>query len=167
MKNKEQSRLIAALYTRLSDDDEKDGTSVSIETQEKILTDFCKQHNICIYDVYIDDGFTGTNFNRPDFKRMMEDVNAKRVNVVIVKDLSRFGRNYLQVPSFSSSSLSLVYSAAINLLCSLHFIFTSLSEQSDGCTFIIQPLLYYVKCANYFFKNYLHLYFPFPDEAIL
>ena len=46
MKSKEQSRLIAALYTRLSDDDEKDGTSVSIETQEKILTDFCKQNNI-------------------------------------------------------------------------------------------------------------------------
>lgn len=102
MKSKEQSRLIAALYTRLSDDDEKDGTSVSIETQEKILTDFCKQNNICIYDVYIDDGYTGTNFNRPDFKRMMEDVKAKRVNVVIVKDLSRFGRNYLQVGSYIS-----------------------------------------------------------------
>lgn len=102
MKYKEQSRLIAALYCRLSDDDEKDGTSVSIETQEKILTDYCKQHNICIYDVYIDDGYTGTNFNRPDFKRMMEDVKAKRVNVVVVKDLSRFGRNYLQVGSYIS-----------------------------------------------------------------
>ena len=79
MKCKEQSRLIAALYTRLSDDDEKDGTSVSIETQEKILTDFCKQHNICIYDVYIDDGFTGTHFNRPDFKRMMEDIHIVHI----------------------------------------------------------------------------------------
>jgi len=102
MKYKEQSRLIAALYCRLSDDDEKDGTSVSIETQEKILTDFCKQHSICIYDVYKDDGFTGTNFNRPDFKRMMEDVKANRVNVIIVKDLSRFGRNYLQVGFYIS-----------------------------------------------------------------
>ena len=102
MKSKEQSRLIAALYCRLSDDDEKDGTSVSIETQEKLLTDYCKQHGICIYGVYKDDGFTGTNFNRPDFKRMMEDVKAKRVNVVIVKDLSRFGRNYLQVGFYIS-----------------------------------------------------------------
>ena len=102
MKGKEQSRLIAALYCRLSDDDEKDGTSVSIETQEKLLTDYCKQHGICIYGVYKDDGFTGTNFNRPDFKRMMEDVKAKRVNVVIVKDLSRFGRNYLQVGFYIS-----------------------------------------------------------------
>ena len=102
MKKKEQNRLIAALYCRLSDDDEKDGTSVSIETQEKFLTDFCKTNNITIYDVYIDDGFTGTNFNRPDFNRMMEDVNAKRVNVVIVKDLSRFGRNYLQVGFYIS-----------------------------------------------------------------
>ena len=56
MKKKEQNRLIAALYCRLSDDDEKDGTSVSIETQEKFLTDFCKTNNITIYDVYIDDG---------------------------------------------------------------------------------------------------------------
>ena len=102
MKYKEQSRLIAGLYTRLSDDDEKDGTSVSIETQEKILTDYCRQNNICIYDVYIDDGYTGTNFNRPDFKRMMEDIKAKKINVVIVKDLSRFGRNYLQVGSYIS-----------------------------------------------------------------
>ena len=102
MKGKEQSRLIAALYCRLSDDDEKDGTSVSIETQEKLLTDYCKQHGICIYGVYKDDGFTGTNFNRPDFKRMMEDVKSKRVNVVIVKDLSRFGRNYLQVGFYIS-----------------------------------------------------------------
>ena len=52
MKSKEQSRLIAALYTRLSDDDEKDGTSVSIETQEKILTDFCKQ-NISAFTMFI------------------------------------------------------------------------------------------------------------------
>lgn len=102
MKGKEQSRLIAALYCRLSDDDEKDGTSVSIATQEKILTDFCKQHGICIYDVYIDDGYTGTNFNRPGFNRLMEDAKAKRINVVIVKDLSRFGRNYLQVGSYIS-----------------------------------------------------------------
>lgn len=102
MKNIGQSRLIAALYCRLSDDDEKDGTSVSIATQEKILTDFCKQHGICIYDVYIDDGYTGTNFNRPGFNRLMEDAKAKRINVVIVKDLSRFGRNYLQVGSYIS-----------------------------------------------------------------
>lgn len=102
MKVKEQSRLIAALYCRLSDDDEKDGTSISIETQQKLLTDFCRKNNICIYDVYIDDGYSGTNFNRPDFKRMMSDVEAGRVNVVIVKDLSRFGRNYLQVGSYIS-----------------------------------------------------------------
>lgn len=101
-KYKEQSRLIAAGYCRLSDDDEKDGTSVSIETQEKILTDFCQSHGIAIYDIYKDDGYTGTNFNRPDFKRMMEDVKKGLVNVVVVKDLSRFGRNYLQVGSYIS-----------------------------------------------------------------
>ncbi len=102
MKKIEQSRLIAALYGRLSDDDENDGTSVSIETQEKILTEYCRTHGYDIYDVYMDDGYTGTNFDRPDFKRMMQDINDKKVNVVIVKDLSRFGRNYLQVGSYIS-----------------------------------------------------------------
>jgi hypothetical protein len=58
MKLKEQSRLIAGCYCRLSDDDEKDGTSISIETQRKILTEYCKEHGIQVYDVYEDDGFT-------------------------------------------------------------------------------------------------------------
>lgn len=102
MKLKEQSRLIAGCYCRLSDDDEKDGTSISIETQRKILTEYCKEHGIQVYDVYEDDGFTGTNFNRPSFKRMMEDAKSKVINVIIVKDLSRFGRNYLQVGSYIS-----------------------------------------------------------------
>ncbi len=89
----------------MSDDDEKDGTSVSIETQEKVLTDFCKKNGIRIYDMYKDDGYTGTNFNRPDFIRMMEDAKAKRIDVIIVKDLSRFGRNYIQVGLYISEIL--------------------------------------------------------------
>ena len=87
MKLKEQSRLIAGCYCRLSDDDEKDGTSISIETQRKILTEYCKEHGIQVYDVYEDDGFTGTNFNRPSFKRMMEDAKSKVINVIIVKSI--------------------------------------------------------------------------------
>ncbi len=102
MTKKEQSGLYAGIYTRLSDDDENDGTSISIETQIKILTEYCKVHGFCVYDIYSDDGYTGTNFNRPGFLRMMEDIRAKRVNLVIVKDLSRFGRNYLQVGTYIS-----------------------------------------------------------------
>ena len=86
MKKTEQSRTIAAIYKRLSDDDDQDGTSVSIETQGKILTDYCNTHGFLVYDHYSDDGYTGTNFNRPDFQRMMKDAKEGRFNTVIVKD---------------------------------------------------------------------------------
>ena len=102
MNYKEQSKIIAAIYNRLSDDDEQDGTSISIETQRKINSDFCKSNGMIIYDYYDDDGYSGTNFNRPNFLRMMEDAKAKKFNVVVVKDLSRFGRNYLQVGAYLS-----------------------------------------------------------------
>ena len=87
----------AACYCRLSKDDENDGTSVSIETQRQILSDYCKANQLNIYDFYCDDGFTGTNFERPDYKRMMSDIDSGLINTVIVKDLSRFGRNYIEV----------------------------------------------------------------------
>ena len=98
----EQSRVIAGLYGRLSDDDDQDGTSVSIETQVKILTDYARDHGMTVYDTYTDDGFTGTNFNRPSFKRLMEDAGNGTINTIIVKDLSRFGRNYLEVGRYIS-----------------------------------------------------------------
>lgn len=96
----EQSIYKAACYCRLSRDDEQDGTSVSIETQVKVLEDYCKSNNIGVVDFYCDDGFTGTNFDRPNFKRMMSDVNKGNVNMVVVKDLSRFGRNYIEVGKY-------------------------------------------------------------------
>lgn len=96
----EQSIYKAACYCRLSRDDEQDGTSVSIETQVKVLEDYCKSNDIGVVDFYCDDGFTGTNFDRPNFKRMMSDVNKGNVNMVVVKDLSRFGRNYIEVGKY-------------------------------------------------------------------
>lgn len=99
---KEQSKLIAGVYCRLSDDDDQDGTSVSIETQRKINGEYCRTNGIIVYDYYCDDGWSGTNFKRPAFERMMNDVKEKKINAVIVKDLSRFGRNYLQVGSYLS-----------------------------------------------------------------
>ena len=100
MKSKEQRRTIAACYCRLSDDDDQDGTSVSIETQTKILGDYCRDHGMEVYDFYKDDGYTGTNFNRPAFKRMMKDAGNGFVNTIVVKDLSRFGREHLQVGNY-------------------------------------------------------------------
>lgn len=96
MMNFGQGNYIAGCYCRLSRDDEHDGTSVSIETQRKVLEDFCHSHGWKIYDFYCDDGFTGTNFDRPAFQRMMADVETGTLNMIVVKDLSRLGRNYIE-----------------------------------------------------------------------
>lgn len=87
----------AALYCRLSSDDAYLGESGSIQTQRALLTQYCKENSIPVYDVYVDDGFSGTNFERPDFKRMLADLENHKANLVIVKDLSRFGREYAQM----------------------------------------------------------------------
>lgn len=97
---REQSKMTAGCYCRLSDDDAQDGMSISIETQMKILGDYCRENGINVYSYYRDDGFTGTNFNRPSFKRMMQDAENGLINCIVVKDLSRFGRNYLQVGNY-------------------------------------------------------------------
>lgn len=96
----EQGKYIAACYCRLSRDDENDGTSVSIETQKKVLEDYCRSNGYEVYDFYCDDGYTGTNFDRPSFKRLMSDVNDGVANLIVVKDLSRFGRNYIEVGKY-------------------------------------------------------------------
>ena len=88
--------ILTACYCRLSKDDEQDGSSVSIETQSNILSDYCKTNSFQIFDFYCDDGFTGTNFDRPEFKRMMSDAESGKINTIVVKDLSRLGRNYIE-----------------------------------------------------------------------
>ena len=75
----------AGLYLRLSKDDEQAGESVSIGTQRAILLDFCQQEGYAIHDIYIDDGYSGLNFNRPGFQRMIEDIEKGKINLVITK----------------------------------------------------------------------------------
>ena len=86
----------AAIYCRLSKDDEQKGDSVSIETQKMMLTKFCREQSIEIFDIYVDDGYSGLNFNRPSFKRLVQDLEDGKFNTVITKDLSRLGRDYIQ-----------------------------------------------------------------------
>lgn len=86
----------AAIYCRLSKDDEQKGDSVSIETQKMMLTKFCREQSIEIFDIYVDDGYSGLNFNRPSFKRLIQDLEDGKFNTVITKDLSRLGRDYIQ-----------------------------------------------------------------------
>ena len=84
-----------AIYCRLSLDDGNEGDSSSIKTQKIMLEEYVKEKGFNIYDYYIDDGYSGLNFNRPAFKRMIKDIEAGFVNLVITKDLSRLGRDYI------------------------------------------------------------------------
>lgn len=88
--------LITALYCRLSQEDERLGESLSIENQRMMLEKYARDKDFPNLQFYVDDRYSGANFNRPDFKRMMADIEAGKVGIVIVKDQSRLGRDYLQ-----------------------------------------------------------------------
>lgn len=88
------------IYMRLSRDDERSGESMSIENQRIILLKYVEQHGGNIVDEYIDDGWSGTDFNRPGVMRLLEDAKMGKIDTIIVKDLSRFGRNYIQVGQY-------------------------------------------------------------------
>ena len=105
----DSEKYIAGLYERLSNEkievgngdvvetseDEKESGSIS--TQKLFNENFCKENNIKIYDHYSDDGYSGATFDRPDFNRLVQDIENKKINLVIVKDLSRFGRLSSQI----------------------------------------------------------------------
>ena len=91
----ENSIYRAAIYCRLSKDDDQVGESVSIETQKMMLQDYCRERGFSIYEIYADDGYSGLNFDRPAFMRMLEDIDSGKVNLVVTKDLSRLGRDYI------------------------------------------------------------------------
>ncbi len=97
-KNKQ---YMAGLYCRLSKDDDQDGESISISTQKAILEDYCQKNDYQIYKFYIDDGFSGLNFNRPSFKDMIQDAENGVINMIVTKDLSRLGRDYIMTGYYS------------------------------------------------------------------
>ena len=84
------------LYIRLSrEDDDKTLESESITNQKSLLLQYAKENNLRVYDIYIDDGYSGTNFDRPDFNRLLNDIELGKINMVITKDMSRLGRDYI------------------------------------------------------------------------
>lgn len=109
-----QQNYKAALYCRLSVDDGSFGGSVSIETQKVLLEQYCRDHSITNYTFYCDDGCSGTNFDREAFRKMYGDIQSGKINLVIVKDLSRFGRNYVEtrmyVREFTDSNVRFIAS---------------------------------------------------------
>ena len=98
----EEAEGITACYERLSQEDKLDGESNSISNQKRILEKYCSDHGYTAIRHYDeDDGYSGTNFNRPGFQRMLADIKAGKIKRVVVKDMSRFGRNYLQVGMYT------------------------------------------------------------------
>lgn len=94
------SPMITALYCRLSLEDGKDNESMSISNQKLLLKDYAEKNGMFNCEFYVDDGFTGRNFNRPAFQRMISDIEAGKIGCVITKDLSRLGRNYIESGSY-------------------------------------------------------------------
>lgn len=101
-KGKEQAG-ITALYCRLSRDDGTEGDSNSVANQKKLLTKYAKENGFGNTRFYVDDGYTGTNFNRPGFQKLLEDMEMGYVSAIIVKDMSRLGRDYLQVGYYTDT----------------------------------------------------------------
>ena len=96
-----QKKYIAGLYFRLSQEDERQGESASIDNQRTILRKYAEEHGFEIHDEYIDDGISGTTFQRPEVQRLLDDAKTGVINTIIVKDLSRFGRNYIEVGQYT------------------------------------------------------------------
>ena len=87
----------AGIYVRLSQEDMRAGESLSIENQKMILTKYVKEQGWNLIDIYVDDGYSGTSFDRPGVQRLLNDAQSGTINLIICKDLSRFGRNYIKV----------------------------------------------------------------------
>ena len=96
----ELKRNKVGIYVRLSKDDERQGESLSIENQKLILERYVNEQGWILVDTYIDDGYSGTTFDRPGVQRLLEDAKIGIIDTIIVKDLSRFGRNYIHVGQY-------------------------------------------------------------------
>ena len=146
----------AGIYIRLSQEDKDkkyESDSESVSNQKEILKSYCKQNGFNLVDEYVDDGYSGTNFDRPGFKRMIEDIKSKKINLVIVKDLSRLGRDHVNTGYYIESYfpenkvrfISIVenYDSAKN------------QPSNDSSTFIIAFNDYYSKQNSLKIRNVL------------
>lgn len=138
--------VMAGMYTRISVEDGDDETTNSLGNQKKIGLHYLDEHpEIKLVDTYSDNGYTGMNYNRPDFKRLMQDVRSGRINCIIVKDISRFGRHFLQTSEFVERILP---EMGVRLIC-INDNYDSADPNADNAA-LMMPLKmvlndYYVK----------------------
>ena len=110
------------IYIRLSrEDDGKVMVSESITNQKSLLLQYVKENNLNVYDIYIDDGYSGTNFNRPGFEKLLRDMKNEKINCIIVKDLSRFARSHIEADMYFE-----------NIFPALNIRFISIIENIDS-----------------------------------
>lgn len=129
---KRQQEEFTALYCRLSQDDGREGESNSIVNQKEYLMKYAKEHGFPNPKFYVDDGYTGTNFDRPSFREMSADIEKGIVKTVIVKDLSRFGRNYIEVGSYSE----IIYpEAGVRFIATMDNVDTGSLESNEFAAF--------------------------------
>lgn len=96
-----QENYIVGIYARLSRDDERAGESVSIENQKEMLSRYVREQSWTLYDYYCDDGVSGTTFDRPGLNRLVQDATDHKINLVLCKDLSRLGRDYIEAGKYT------------------------------------------------------------------
>ena len=124
----QRTNLKTALYCRLSRDDGSEMESSSIQTQKEMLSRYARENGLYNTEFFIDDGYSGTNFNRPDFQRMISEIEDGKIDTVITKDLSRLGRNYIETGVYIEVYFpehTAFTASKITLLCSLIVRFVS------------------------------------------
>ena len=147
----------AGLYIRLSEADEGkayESDSESVINQRDLLTNYAKNNGYTIGDIYVDDGFSGTDFDRPGFKSLLEDINNKKINMVIVKDLSRLGRDHIMTGYYMENFFPTNQIRFISILEA----YDSCKNQAsnDSSTFIIACNDYYSKQNSIKIRNVLN-----------
>ena len=131
---KKTAMLLAGVYTRLSIEDEDDEEQNSIGNQKKIALDYLKdKDDIAVTEYYVDNGYTGMNFSRPDFQRMMNDLRSGKINCVIVKDISRLGRHFVMTSEFVEKIFPMM---GIRLIC-INDDYDSFDENCDSASLLL------------------------------
>lgn len=131
---KKSAILLAGVYTRLSIEDEDDEEQNSIGNQKKIVLDYLKdKDDVTVSEYYVDNGYTGMNYNRPDFQRMMADIRSGKINCVIVKDVSRLGRHFVMTSEFVEKIFPVL---GVRLIC-INDDYDSADENCDSAALLL------------------------------